>query len=318
MNIVFFGTPEYTLPVLTEVHKNFKTKAGISPIVAVVTKRPKRVGKKDYLKYSAVDTWAYKRDIPIYFDAQKLINDRPEVDVGVLAAYGEILPKEVINSFPYGILNIHPSLLPRWRGPAPVQATLIAGDKKAGATIIKIDEKMDHGPIVSQFDEEIEKDETTGMLRDRLFKRSAKVMAALLPPYLEGKVNLRKQNHDKATYTELIRKDDAFINPEALAAALEGKNLDKEWDIPFMKDFTINYSPTTIHRFIRAMKPWPVAWSKINISNQKLRIKILKAHIETNTKQKLVLDEVQLEGKNPVSWEQFEEGYPEASFKKAS
>ena len=108
MKIVFFGTPDYVLPVLEALHKKFGGKHGESPIVAVVTQRPRPTGRKQLLTYSPVDTWAHKRDIPIYFNSLDLIKDNVQADLGVLAAYGEILSEEVISFFPHGILNIHP------------------------------------------------------------------------------------------------------------------------------------------------------------------------------------------------------------------
>lgn len=316
MKIVFFGTPEYVIPPLESLHKTFKGEKGISPMAAVITQTPKPVGRKKIIQYSATDTWAYKRNIPIFFDNRELIKKKIQAGVGILAAYGAIIPKEVIDFFPNGILNIHPSLLPSWRGASPVQATIVAGDKITGVTIIKLDEKLDHGPIISQFKEEVLEDDTTESLRRRLFERSAEVIKTLLPAYLKGKITLRPQEHKKATFTTLLKKDHGFIPPEYLGACLQGRTLQADWDIPFIKDYFLVPSVHTLDRFIRAMQPWPVAWSKIRIRNQELRIKILKAHLEPSTinHQSLVIDEVQLEGKNPVSWKQFKEAYLEANF----
>lgn len=321
MKIVFFGTPEFVIPILDRLYKVFKPKSGESPIVAVVTQPPKPSGRKRLLKYSAVDTWAHKKKIPIYFDARKLIEDKVEADIGIIASYGEIIPKEVIDYFPNGILNIHFSLLPKFRGASPVQAAIVAGEKEIGVTIFKIDEKLDHGPIVSQFKEEILPTDTTSSLRARLFSRTSEVLTFLLPAYLQGKIKLREQDHKKATYTKILKKDDAFIPQEFLQACLQGKTKETTWKIDFIKDFEIKPTPEVIERFIRAMQPWPIAWSKIRTKNQERRIKILKAHLEplsaTSNQPpatKLVLDEVQLEGKTKVSWQQFKQGYPEAEF----
>jgi len=181
---------------------------------------------------------------------------------------------------------------------------------------MKIDEKMDHGPIVSQFKEEVHMQDTADSLRERLFKRSAEVLTTLLPAYLEGKIKLREQDHKKATFTTLLKKQHGLIPPKYLKAALEGKSLQINWEVPFIKDFTIHHSPSTIHQFIRAMQPWPVAWTnmKLKVKNEKSkvrRLKILDAYIQDD---KLVLDEVQLEGKNPVSWKQFNQGYATVIF----
>ncbi|MGD8744227.1 MAG: methionyl-tRNA formyltransferase [Candidatus Woesebacteria bacterium] len=319
MRIVFFGTPPYVVPVIDKLHKAFKSRSLTSPIQAVVTQKPKPEGRKKRLKYSAVDTWAHTRDIPILLDAGELLSNSIRADVGVLAAYGEIISKEIIDSFPQGILNIHPSLLPKYRGASPVRAALVTGEKQTGVTIIKMDEKLDHGKVVSQFSESISNEDTTQSLRSRLFERSAEVIETLLPAYLKGKVTLRSQNHNDATFTTQIRKSHAFIDPGGLKAALEGKTTKQNWQIDFIKDTTLKYSPKTVERFIRAMQPWPVAWTKVKLKKGQdhKRLIILKARLETSDgsrEQKLVLDEVQLEGKNAVTWKQFQEGYPSARF----
>ena len=325
MRIVFFGTPDYVVPVLDILHKTFKSKTGESPIEAVVTQAPKPAGRKKEIAYSPVDTWAHKRGIEKYYKSTDLVENKVRADLGILASYGEIIPIDIIRHFPHGILNIHPSPLPSWRGSSPVQATIIS-ESQAGASIIKLDEKLDHGPIISQFKDEVLPEDTTETLRNRLFERSVEVLITLIPAYLAGKITPRQQDHSKATHTHEINKDDAFIAPKYINAALQGETLSSRgrsascrkdrWKIGFMDEFTTHYSPHTIHQFIRAMQPWPGAWTKVSIKNQELRIKILESHLEPNTKyqilntnQKLVFDLVQLEGKNPISWKQFQEGY---------
>jgi len=283
MKIVFFGTPDYVLPILTSLHKKFVSGPGVSPIAAVVTQSPKPTGRKQILTYSPVDKWAHEHKIDIFYQSSELIKNSVKADIGVLAAYGEIIPKIVIDTFPHGILVVHPSLLPKYRGASPIQGAIANGDKQVGVTIIKMDEKMDHGPIVSQFKEETKPDDTTDTLRARLFERSKEVIAEMIEPYLQGKIKPKEQNHDEATYTKIITKQDGFIEAESFTS-----------------------EAAKAERFIRAMQPWPQAWTLIG----KKRLKILKAHLESG---KLILDEVQLEGKSPVSWEEFKRGYPDAN-----
>ncbi|KKU25268.1 methionyl-tRNA formyltransferase [Candidatus Woesebacteria bacterium RIFOXYC1_FULL_46_16] len=283
MKIVFFGTPDYVLPILTSLHKKFVSGPGVSPIAAVVTQSPKPTGRKQILTYSPVDKWAHEHKIDIFYQSSELIKNSVKADIGVLAAYGEIIPKIVIDTFPHGILVVHPSLLPKYRGASPIQGAIANGDKQVGVTIIKMDEKMDHGPIVSQFKEETKPDDTTDTLRARLFERSKDVIVEMIEPYLQGKIKPKEQNHDEATYTKIITKQDGFIEAESFTS-----------------------EAAKAERFIRAMQPWPQAWTLIG----KKRLKILKAHLESG---KLILDEVQLEGKSPVSWEEFKRGYPDAN-----
>lgn len=281
MKIVFFGTPEYVLPILKAIHKKFVTGPGKSPIAAVVTQSPKPVGRKQILSYSPIDKWAHERNISTFYQSSELAINNIEADLGILAAYGEIIRKEVINLFPKGILVIHPSLLPKYRGASPIQAAIASGEETTGVSIIKMDEKVDHGAIVSQFKENINQNDTTETLRARLFERSAEVITELIEPYMKGKITPREQNDAEATFTKLVTKQDGFIDLKKI-------------------------DPEDAERFIRAMSPWPSAWT---LAEGK-RIKLLKSHLEAG---KLFLDEVQLEGKNPVKWREFETAYPQFS-----
>ena len=324
MKIVFFGTPDYVVPVVDGLLKHFRTNANPHPIEVVITQSPKPAGREKRLAYSPVDCWAYEKKIPKFFDPADLTAEQISADIGVLASYGQFIPDRVIKLFKYGILNIHPSLLPLWRGASPVQASIISGESKTGVSIIKLDKLLDHGPIITQFKDEVSDTDTAESLRQRLFSRSSEVMPALIEAYTAGKISSKKQDEEKATFTRQIKKEDGYIAPNAINAALKGKTVRNKWSINFMKDYTINYTAVSINLFIRAMNPWPVAWSKIQIKNptsnktstgrQELRIKIYKAHLEGTL---FVPDEVQLEGKSPVSWKQFIQGYPEAKFANA-
>lgn len=306
MKIVFLGTPDYVVPILESLHKKLKTKEG-SPIIAVVTQPPKPAGRKKYLQYSSVDSWAYEKNIEVIHNLEEV----PKADLGILAAYGELIPKSVIKNFSKGILNVHPSLLPKWRGASPVQASIISGEKQTGVSVIKLTKELDKGPIVSSFREEIKNNDTTETLRNRLFKRSAEFLIELIPNYMSDKIQTKTQKNENATYTTIVKKEHGFIPPEYLKNALNGKSLKKKWKIDFVQNLEIVPTPTNIHNFIRAMQPWPICWTLIQINKGEKRLKILKAHVEEG---KLVIDEIQLEGKNPASWKQFKQGYPTAIF----
>ncbi|HUW21626.1 MAG TPA: methionyl-tRNA formyltransferase [Candidatus Bathyarchaeia archaeon] len=210
-------------------------------------------------------------------------------DIGILASFGAKIPQEIINLFPKGILVIHPSLLPKYRGTTPVQAAILAGDSETGVTIFKMDKLFDHGPILAQCKEKIRPDDTTPVLQKRLFSLGAEMLIALLSDYLRGKLKLRSQNHSQATCTIRLTRSAGKIN----------------WQRPDIE----------IERLTRAMSPWPGTWTEVKVKSQKTkikeikRLKILKAHLERN---RLVLDQIQLEGKKPVGWAQFQKGYPEA------
>lgn len=314
MKIVFFGTPEYCIPVLNGLKKALTKKLNENPIVAVVTQRPRPKGKKQYLAYSPVDTWAHKRDIPIHFSAQDILIDKIEADLGILVAYGEIISPAVIKHFPYGILNIHPSLLPKYRGASPLQAAIAAGEMVSGATIIKIDEQMDHGPIIAQFEEEIKANDTSETLGERIFTMASEVLVQLLPAYIAGKIKPRTQDNGLATYTTLLTKGNGFIPPQIMAKVLKGEETKEDFKVPFIKDFEVKPTAQALMNIARGLSPWPGIWTFITLNpekKEKKRFKILEAHAENN---KLIIDKVQLEAKEAVSWEEFKRGYPKFSF----
>jgi methionyl-tRNA formyltransferase len=223
----------------------------------------------------------------------KIIKDKNELqglkkadfrpDLGVVASFGALIPPEAINWPKKGLLNLHPSLLPKYRGPTPVPTAILNDERETGLTIIKVDEQIDHGPIVAQFKEAIKKEDTSESLLNHLFAVGGEVLITILPPFLEDRIEIKKQNHEQATYTKKLARGDGKI----------------DWSKP------AGYQ----ERFIRAMFPWPGAWGEVKAGNQVKRLKILKAHLENN---QLILDLVQLEGKKTVTWKQFLEGYPQA------
>lgn len=328
MNLVFFGTPDYVTPILDMLHREFKDSDGRSPLVAAVTQPPREAGRDKALSYSGVDTWVFKKNervkeksrrIPILFDPEDIIRKKLYADIGILAAYGRILPKKVIDFFPHGIINIHPSLLPELRGASPIQAALATGKEQTGVSFMKMDEEMDHGPILSSFKEEISDTDTLETLRNRSFERSAEVLKTFIPAYIQGKTKLHKQDHSQATFTKIITRDHGFIDWKYLQLTREGKSSDDIFEIPFVysmeklesgemikKYFTTNYSPETINQYIRALTPWPGVWTQISINGIEKRLKILESFLSEG---KLEFAKVQLEGKNEVTWKEFENAY---------
>ncbi len=307
MKIVFFGTPDYVLPTLERLHKEYVRGPGVSPIVAVVTQSPKPTGRKQILEYSPIDKWAHERNIATFYSAQDFLEANIDAEIGILAAYSEILPDKIISYFPQGILNIHPSLLPKLRGASPVQSAIITDGKKTGGTVMKMDSKLDHGQIITQFEEDILPNDTFGTLRTRLFEKSEDVLIELLTPYIQNKIHLKTQNEDEATFTRTIKKDDAFLKLEILAKAVKGEVSEEKISVPFIKDFSMDATPTNINNFVRALDPWPNVWTTMPDGR---RLKILKSHVENKEGYaQLILDEVQIEGKNPVNGQQFLNAY---------
>lgn len=289
---IFFGTPQFAVPALESLIKDNRF-----DVVAVVTEPDQKSGRGKKIVFSPVKLTAMKYNItvlqPEKMQAISYKLKAKSFDAAVVCAYGQIIPKKILEITKYGFINIHPSLLPKYRGPSPIQTAILNGDRKTGVTIIKVDEKMDHGPILAQQGLEfpnkyqISNDQISKLnyleISKILSKLGAELLIKILPGYLEGKIKPKAQDHKKATFTKLIRKEDGLIN----------------WNEPV----------EIIERRIRAYFPWPGTYTFLN----KKRFKIIKAHLKTSTSGvevgKLVLDLVQLEGKKEMSWQEFCRGY---------
>lgn len=318
LKIVFFGTPDYVIPVLESLHKSFRS-GSETCISAVVTQEPKPVGRKKVLSYSAVDNWAHRRNITILFDPIDLIKNNVQADIGILASYGKIIPKEVIDHFKHGIINIHPSLLPKFRGSSPVQAIIIT-NSHCGVTFMKLDEYLDHGPIISQSKDTVLEHDNTKTLRERLFLKSAEILPNLILAYIKGKITPKPQEHQLVSFTRQLRKEDGFIPPRIFSLALKAKICKDHWEIGFIKDdnspFSLQPDAYNLERFIRAMNPWPIAWTYIRESSRQVRLRIFSAQTrkDSDNVPQLIPITVQLEGGKQITWKQLQEGHPGIKF----
>lgn len=275
MKIIFFGTPEYAVLVLQELVKIYE-------ILAVVTNPQSPVGTLSVpvTPLSGVEKFAKSHKIEV-LSSQKLSEHKPKIkslkpDLGVVAAFGKIIPKDILEIPKFGFLNVHSSLLPKFRGPSPVQYAILEGEKETGVTIIKIDERVDHGPILATEKEKILNNDTTRTLSERLFKHGGKLLVKIIPDYISGKIKLLSQKHQKATFTKLVRKEDGLLNPKDSSQLLERKT--------------------------RAFHPWPTLYTFLDNN----RVIIHQAHLKNG---KFVPDLVQVEGKKPISYEDFVRGY---------
>jgi len=268
MKVVFFGSSEYVIPVIDVLRENFN-------LVLVITTDDRK----------AVDSYCKARNIPfinlLKLDEEpikKIGEAKPEI--AVVAAFGIIIPQIVLDIFPKGILNIHPSLLPKYRGPTPIQTALLNGDKKTGVTVMQIDTKVDHGPILRQEEYEIKQEDNSQVLLVKLFQKGAELLKKVLNDYINGKISLKVQDHNKATFTKMLSKNDGFF------------------------DIKSPPSPEKLDLMTRAFYPWPGVWTKtkINETGEKI-VKFLP-----NTK-------IQVEGKTPVNYKDFINGYPNADKK---
>jgi methionyl-tRNA formyltransferase len=235
---VFLGTAAFSVPALDTL-----VLSGIVP-VAVYTRADKRAGRGRTPRQSPVKERALSLGIPVF---QPISLRTPETaeelrrlnpTVLVLAAYGLLLPAPFLDIAPHGGLNIHPSLLPRHRGPSPVAWTLLEGDREAGVTIFLMDQGMDSGPILSQRRMPIGEGETTGGLTARLAREGADLIVETLRRWLRGEIVPEPQDESKATFSRLLRKEDGELDFHQPAPVLE--------------------------RRVRALSPWPGTFTRWN------------------------------------------------------
>ncbi|MDD3808634.1 MAG: methionyl-tRNA formyltransferase [Candidatus Pacebacteria bacterium] len=174
----------------------------------VITFSPKEFGRLKELKQNPVEEIAKENNIEIiYFDnfEEQELRDTlksKKVDVGIVASFGKIIPKTILRVFSFGLINIHPSLLPKYRGSTPIQSAIIEGDITTGTTIFIIDEEMDHGPIIGQISTEISIEDTYKTLEEKLALLGSKLIINLLPNYLNREIAIKPQEEDLATYTK--------------------------------------------------------------------------------------------------------------------
>jgi len=211
LKIAFFGTSNFSVFCLDEI-KNL----GILPSL-IITSPDKPVGRKLILQPNPVKTWAIQNKInfltPVKLDSETIYSlQSTAYDLFLVASYGKIIPKAVINLPKYQTLNIHPSLLPKYRGPSPLQAQILNGDKEVGISIMLIDEQVDHGSLVAQEKIILENILNFGELEKKLATEGAKLFVKILPDWVEGKIKTQEQNHNQATFTKKVEKMDGELD----------------------------------------------------------------------------------------------------------
>ena len=302
----FFGTSPRSAVFLDQAIQN-----GLQ-VDLVVSAPPKPVGKKQILTENPVVSLAKKLNLSFLSNLSNL-SDLKNLDIGLILDFNQIISNEIINLFLKGIINIHFSKLPQYRGPAPVQYTILNGDKEAWITYYLINEKLDAGQILTQTSLPLDLTENTETLYQKLIEKSAGEISGILENYTSGHLTPQLQD-----------------GPPSNTHKLTTENCKIDWQ----------KSPDEIDRLIRAAYPEPTAWTDVllhgNITqpssrpnaesggipfpeckrkgfldsarnDNKYRLKVLEAHIENG---QLILDIVQLEGKNPVTWKQFQQGHP--------
>jgi methionyl-tRNA formyltransferase len=313
--IIFFGSSLYSIPVLEKLVRAKKD-------VFVITTKDKPAGRGKSLSANPLKKYACKKNLEIFCPEKldsfslkklkvKLKTDFP--DLAVCCVYGKIIPQLWLKSFPKGILNVHPSLLPKYRGPSPVQFAVLKGEKTMGASIMVMDSKIDHGPIVFQKKHPSSDKKTADELFDNLFSLAADNITHIVDKQLAGKTKPKKQNHCLATFTNQISKNDGFVDLEVVKLAVKGKSIEasKLSDIfQLIYPKKESFPPEIVDRARRAFSPWPGIYTKIKLTKKgKTEEKILKIIDTKMNKKKLEIKTVQLEGKNPVTFWQFCSAY---------
>ncbi len=299
LSLAYFGSPDFSADFLEKILNDKQLPIEVK---LVVTQSDKPTGRKQIVTANPVKKTAEKAKIP--YNGIELMN----IDLAVVYAFGHLIPKELLTLPKYGFWNIHPSLLPKYRGPSPIASPLINGDKTTGVTIIKMDKEIDHGPIIAQQSLAIDQDDKRPDLEKKLTDLGFKMLKKILIgertkffatwdiPLGEGSHGDKKfrsepfivQNHKLATYTKKLTKQDGFI------------------EISKLKD-QISKNSVGLFNLFRGLTPWPGLWTIL--PNGK-RLKITGLNIVRNKNFcSLQIKRVQLEGKKEVDFETFNRAY---------
>ncbi|MBE7734189.1 methionyl-tRNA formyltransferase [Devosia faecipullorum] len=257
MRVVFMGTPEFSVPTLTEI-----VSAG-HEVVAVYTRAPKPAGRGQAERKSPVHEAADAFGIPVFTprslkgEAEQAQFAALDAEVAVVVAYGLLLPQPILAAPEYGCLNLHGSLLPRWRGAAPIQRAIMAGDRQTGIVVMQMDEGLDTGAMGPTEIIAIGPDMVAGELHDQMMRLGADLMGRALAALERGSLDFTPQPEDGATYASKIDKGEARI------------------------DFSL--SAEAVHNLVRGLSPFPGAWFEMDLAGRSVRIKALRSTLATGS-----------------------------------
>ena len=293
--LVFMGSPDFSLPTLRGL-------ANAYDVVGVITQPDRASGRGRELKAPPVKTLALELGIPV-LQPEKLRQPEAmeqlrawEPDLIVVAAFGQILRKDVLELPRFGCINVHASLLPRWRGAAPINAAILAGDEETGVTIMKMDAGLDTGPMLSKRSIRLTRGDTAGSVFEKLSTLGADLLIESLPEYLSGKLQPVPQPEEGMTYAPMIKKEEGQLN--------------------------FSHDVNELERRVRAFNPWPGAFMDFD----RTLLKVHRARVEAGNAAEgqrlvvhdqpavgarggiLVLEEVQPAGKKPMSGKSFLSG----------
>jgi methionyl-tRNA formyltransferase len=286
ISFAFFGTGALAESVLSSL-----VKAGFIPKL-VITKPDAPQGRHMELTAPHIKTWAIMKGIEVFqpLSLKDLPKDSPlhtaPFDIFVVASYGKIIPEDILFLPRKGVLNVHPSLLPLYRGPSPIESVLLDGHMTSGVSIMLLDKEMDHGPILVQNSFTISPLENAGTLEVRCGQLGGELLVSVLPHYLSGALTAKQQDHTKATVCKKITKDLGLIH------------LDDDIDL--------------VRRKFRALNPWPTIYFFITHGDCDIRVKVTSLELveekESRRTQDYIISVIP-EGKKEMDWESFKRGY---------
>jgi len=283
INYAFWGSDDFSILVLEEL-----VRAGYPPSL-IVTMPDRPAGRAHKLTPPPLKEWALAHGVS-FIQPENLadIECREFQTFGVclfiVASYGKIIPEAVFSIPERGAVNIHPSLLPRYRGATPIEGAILGGAPLTGVTVMRVDAKMDHGAIIAQKEVPLRGDEWYPELAEKLAHEGGKLLASVLPAVADGTAQETPQDEIKATYTKMIKKEDGFVD--------------------LTDDSKLNF------RKIRAYEPWPRTFLKTMHKGKTLRVVIIAAHMEGR---ELSIDRVIPEGGREMSYQDFFRGYGDLS-----
>ncbi len=286
ITFAFFGTGPLAESVLAAL-----VRAGYTPTL-LVTKPDAPQGR--YLEMSSphIKTWAEMNNIPV-LQPQKLDSEfyhqlvTSNYQLFIVASYGKIIPYDILSIPTHGVLNVHPSLLPKYRGPSPIESVLLEGDMTTGVSIIKLDALMDHGPILAQTAFIINPNMTVGVMEVECGQLGGELLVQVLPHYIDGTLIPKEQDHDQATICKKITKE--------------------------LGEITLTTNAAEVQRKYRALTPWPSLYFFIDHKDKKIRIKVTSVDLTLTGTETLIASDIILkivpEGKHEMSFEDFKRGY---------
>lgn len=302
LRLVFMGTPDFSVPVLAEII------AAGHEVVAVYSQPPRKAGRGMAEQPSPVHRFAEEHGLPVFTpvslkdEAEQKVFAGHGADAAVVVAYGLLLPKPVLDAPRLGCLNLHASLLPRWRGAAPIQRAIMAGDRETGVMVMQMEEGLDTGPVLLAEHVAIAPDETAGRLHDRLSPIGASLMVRALAALSRGSLEAVPQAAEGVTYAKKITKEEARI----------------DWSRP----------ASDLDCHIRGLTPFPGAFFEAGTGKNATRIKVLRATPVSQSGRPgetlsagdtiiiacgegaLEISELQRAGKSPMSARDFLLGFP--------